>query len=283
MTDTDAAKEREWWGSLVGEEIFHNTWSNPPYDPMPVVEFIHDRIGDACAVVDLGAGPGRLAQYVQTMGDAYAVAGLASPEHRVVHCIDIAENMVAEARRRGLLATMCDGRRIPIGTGTVDAVYSVTMLQHIPKGAQAAYVGEMARILRPGGVALFTFVERGAEGIEDQFLSHHVDRSLYLTWTRRVGFGRLEWLGPAPGTHPQWVWCAAVKTQQQVPPGGDRFPPRSRPTPPPPPAPACCGRCKHPVRSHMSRTNPDGFYDAGCTEPGCGCGFGFEVENKENR
>ncbi|HET9060938.1 MAG TPA: class I SAM-dependent methyltransferase [Acidimicrobiales bacterium] len=59
----------------------------------------------------------------------------------------------AFARQR-LLAMPADGLALPFRTGTFDAVYSLSSIEHFGGHAQAAgAVREMCRVLRPGGVA----------------------------------------------------------------------------------------------------------------------------------
>lgn len=98
----------------------------------------------AWVVADLGCGTGNAAEVL-------------APVVRRVLAVDQSEAMLAAARKRlaGLRNVdfvRGDLESLPIETGTVDAAVCVLVLHHLPDPAKA--VREMARILRPGGVAL---------------------------------------------------------------------------------------------------------------------------------
>jgi malonyl-CoA O-methyltransferase len=100
------------------------------------------------AILDLGAGtgqciPGLFARY---------------PRAQVI-ALDIAWSMVARARDRGrwLRRPRCvcgDAERLPFASGRFDLVFSNLTLQWC-NGLETAF-GELQRVLRPGGLLLFT-------------------------------------------------------------------------------------------------------------------------------
>jgi ubiquinone/menaquinone biosynthesis C-methylase UbiE len=96
---------------------------------------------DGVRVVDVGCGTGE---------DAAAIASVD------VIGLDRSVRMTNEARRRHreLLLAVADGRRLPIASGSVDAVRADRVLQHLA-AAQVALV-EWRRVLRRGG-ALISF------------------------------------------------------------------------------------------------------------------------------
>jgi SAM-dependent methyltransferase len=98
--------------------------------------------------VDFGCGVGRLtralaARYAQAIG------------------IDISPSMLAQAR--ALNAQVANVRFVENATaqlefladGSVDFLYSVLTLHHIPASLQRAYIGEFLRVLAPEGLAVF--------------------------------------------------------------------------------------------------------------------------------
>ena len=98
--------------------------------------------------VDFGCGVGRLsralaARYTHVLG------------------VDIAPSMLAQARR--LHANVDNLRFVEnaknrldfIADGSVDFVYSVITLHHMPAALQLAYIGEFMRIVAPGGLVAF--------------------------------------------------------------------------------------------------------------------------------
>ncbi|WP_255149951.1 class I SAM-dependent methyltransferase [Halorarius halobius] len=84
-------------------------------------------------VLDVGGGTGRAAR---ALGDATV--------------IDAAQGMLTEARASGLDAVQGDAGRLPVRTGSVDAVIIVDALHHFPDAAAA--IEDAARVLRAGGV-----------------------------------------------------------------------------------------------------------------------------------
>ena len=112
------------------------------------------------SALDFGCGVGRLTQ------------ALAEPFHEV-HGVDVAESMIAEARRHNRRGERCSYHlsttsRLPFDAGRFDFVLSLITLQHMPAGPASRYISEFVRVLAPGGVACFqipsTPVEPAAEG-----------------------------------------------------------------------------------------------------------------------
>jgi SAM-dependent methyltransferase len=98
-------------------------------------EYLDSHIGpatDARLVVDLGCGAGEL---VRVIGSRYA--------H--VHCVgvDIADSP-------GLPFVTFDGERLPFRSGSIDAMVSRQVLEHVRR--PAPLFSEISRVLRPGGV-----------------------------------------------------------------------------------------------------------------------------------
>ncbi|QLC34307.1 class I SAM-dependent methyltransferase [Halarchaeum sp. CBA1220] len=89
---------------------------------------------DVERVLDLAGGTGRTAA--------------ALPDYDVT-VLDAAAGMLREARAKGLPVVRGDATRLPVATGSVDAVVVTDALHHLD--APAA-IGEAARVLRPGGV-----------------------------------------------------------------------------------------------------------------------------------
>lgn len=115
-----------------------------------VLDYVRDlnlRVGEQRAL-DFGCAVGRL---TQALGRHF--------KHAVG--LDIATSMVERARqlnRHGDRVTYAvnphpDLRDFP--DHSFDFVYTNKVLQHIPPRAQAGYIGEFVRVLRPDGVAVF--------------------------------------------------------------------------------------------------------------------------------
>ena len=59
-----------------------------------------------------------------------------------------------------------EGFRFPVETGTIDAAYLYSVASHLPEADLRIYLGELARLLAPGGrVFLTAFVEEGVPAI----------------------------------------------------------------------------------------------------------------------
>jgi SAM-dependent methyltransferase len=106
-------------------------WQRPARDlPGAVLSFLQDVTG---LVVDVGCGPGR---YLSR------IAG-ERPDLRVLG-LDLSPGMRPRA--------VADAQQLPLADGVAGAVLAMHMLYHVPDIDRA--IGELARVLRPGGVAI---------------------------------------------------------------------------------------------------------------------------------
>jgi SAM-dependent methyltransferase len=98
-------------------------------------------IGDATRVLDVGAGTGALTAALRDAAPRAEVTALdpSSAMLRVAH------------DRAGATVCLADAARLPVASGSVDAVLLAYVLFHLAD--PAAGVGEAARVLRPGGRA----------------------------------------------------------------------------------------------------------------------------------
>jgi SAM-dependent methyltransferase len=93
--------------------------------------------------LDVGCGTGALTQTVLTAADPAVVLGIDPSPGYVAY----ARSGVADRRARFAVA---DGRRLPVGDASVDAVVSGLVLNFVPDPGRA--VREMARATRAGGL-----------------------------------------------------------------------------------------------------------------------------------
>lgn len=100
-------------------------------------------LGGEC--VELGCGAGRLTRML---------AG----EFERVHALDVSTEMIAKAREAtpdNVEFHQVDGTRVPLPDESVDAVFSVHVLQHLDDfGDVSAYITDATRTLRPGGTLM---------------------------------------------------------------------------------------------------------------------------------
>ena len=87
-------------------------------------------------LVDVGCGAGVLAPHVAHLG------------HRHLG-VDVVPGSAVLARERGVTPLLGDARSIPLSDGCADVVVAGEVLEHVPDLQRV--VGEVTRILRPGG------------------------------------------------------------------------------------------------------------------------------------
>jgi SAM-dependent methyltransferase len=68
--------------------------------------------------------------------------------------LDYSETAVGICRRRGIDVLRADATKLPVSSNSVDLVIAFDVLEHIDKDNAAA--AEIARVLRPGGMALIS-------------------------------------------------------------------------------------------------------------------------------
>jgi SAM-dependent methyltransferase len=145
-------------------------------------------IDPADRVLDLGCGVGRVTRALA--GRAAGVIGL-----------DVSGEMLARARElnpglENVEWVHGDGRTLrPLENGSLDGCFSHVVFQHIPEPETTlGYVREMARVLRPGGWALFQLstdpaVHAAGGGVRGRLGA--------FTGRGPRGRGKPEWIGAA--------------------------------------------------------------------------------------
>src|ERR1044071_76449 len=101
-----------------------------------------ERYAAGKAVLEVGCGTGLILH--RTARFARSATG-----------IDLSGGMLARAHQRGLRVVQASATDLPIATASVDVAYSFKVLAHIPDIEGA--LGEMARVVRPGGWVLAEF------------------------------------------------------------------------------------------------------------------------------
>jgi len=109
----------------------------------------------------LGGRPAGRVLKTDLFDEAFGGGLLAALSRRggVVVGVDVSPRVVeaARARHRGLEAAVADVRRLPFEDASFDAAVSDSTLDHFDSSADiAAALGELARVLRPGGRLLLT-------------------------------------------------------------------------------------------------------------------------------
>ncbi|MGH8172597.1 MAG: class I SAM-dependent methyltransferase, partial [Rhodanobacteraceae bacterium] len=135
--------------------------------------------------LDFGCGAGRLSR------------ALAAHFEHVVG-VDVSGSMIETARALNADVANVEFRENPspsigsVADGSVDLVYSIMTLQHIPAELAAGYVDEFFRVLAPGGVASFQFVDAPDQSLRGKFFGRVSNRWLNplrrLAWRRQAVF-----------------------------------------------------------------------------------------------
>jgi SAM-dependent methyltransferase len=162
----DLEANRRFWDAKAQENAYWYVSSYGPYDRRDLDEFWNSgpliwkdlktatgfRPGGTEVVVEIGCGVGRLTRAM-------------APEVGRVHALDLSAEMLARARELGLAnATFhqADGQSLAgLPNDTADLVLAYCVFQHLPsEEVLGAYLREMLRVARPGGLVAFTLTPR---------------------------------------------------------------------------------------------------------------------------
>ncbi len=102
------------------------------------------------AVLDVGCGPGVYASACLDRGFRY-------------HGLDASPGMIDEGRKRlggreGVDLAVGDARRLPYPADSFDAALCLGVLEYVSKEDEALCLQEMTRVVKPGGVIVFSFL-----------------------------------------------------------------------------------------------------------------------------
>lgn len=100
--------------------------------------------GRRLRVLDAGCGTGELSAWLRARADVVSVD------------LSAASLTVARGRPEGLRVVQGDLTRLPVRSGSVDAVVSNVVLPHLPDDMVARTLVELHTALRPGGTLVFT-------------------------------------------------------------------------------------------------------------------------------
>jgi SAM-dependent methyltransferase len=118
-------------------------------------------LNESTHVVDIGCGTGRLA------------AQLAARKHPQYSGFDIMESAVTYARDLCRMPAwkfaVTDGLRIDVENGTGDMACFFSVFTHITHEHTFLYLKEAARLLKPGGLVIFTYLEFAVHSHWDAF------------------------------------------------------------------------------------------------------------------
>ena len=110
-------------------------------------DFTRDRNGEYARWLDFGCGCGRVARY---LGRA--------PEVRRLYGVDVDAVQIRWARRHlpGAFQTMPTSPSLAFASASFDVVYAISIFTHLNEREQFAWLADLRRILRPGGLLIAT-------------------------------------------------------------------------------------------------------------------------------
>ena len=122
--------------------------------------------GDVC---DLGCGPGHVARYLRDAGAA-------------VFGVDLSPRMVDEARRLNPDISFREGDMLALDlpSGSLAGIAAFYAIVNLPHDVLPAVFGQMARVLRPGGLLLLAFHAGTAATRETELWGRPIDMGFYL-------------------------------------------------------------------------------------------------------
>lgn len=136
-----AFEETHWWSAALWRVAEH--WLDATI-----------RGRDGLDALDVGCGAGLTLDRLAERPEVGRVVG-----------IDPSPEAVARARRRGRRAVGASALALPFGAGSFDVATCLDVIQHLPPGSHPAAARELARVLKPGGVAIVR-TNAGRDGVD---------------------------------------------------------------------------------------------------------------------
>jgi SAM-dependent methyltransferase len=167
---------------VYADEIYGEL-KGKPFD-REVLDRFADRVRRKGRVCDLGCGPAQIARYLKDRGvEAFG--------------LDFSAGMLAEARRLNpdLYFVQASMLALGLAADTLAGLAAFYSIIHIPRRQVVSALGEICRVLQPGGGLLLTFHLGSEDSHHEEMLGHAVslDVALFTTaemsrYLRETGF-----------------------------------------------------------------------------------------------
>lgn len=163
----------------IDYSIQYEKWHNDsPEHYAETARFYRDLLGPilksldkSSRVLDVGCGTGLLVNALRSFGFSD------------VEGVDLSPQQVEAARAAGLPCTLVDehylAHRAEIEPASLDAVFLMDVLEHIPVASQMAFVGAISRLLKPSGMLVISVPNAN---------SSFAARWRYIDWTHCCAF-----------------------------------------------------------------------------------------------
>lgn len=181
--------EDDYWMGVTEKEDFEaKFFDDPTISTDDTVKAVTEALGSPQSILEIGCGYGRIAGKVKEAFPQSEVTG-----------IDINKEII----KRGLGdVKYLVSNKIP--EGKWDAIYSVTVFQHLPSEKKQKYISDAAKSLNKDGVLLVQFIE----GERDNFVDHWATPGAMEGWFEEAGL-KIESIENK--VHPQWSWIKGIK------------------------------------------------------------------------
>ncbi|MEY2426440.1 MAG: hypothetical protein QOI61_2012, partial [Actinomycetota bacterium] len=141
-----AANDELWsaWDWSAGGEEWDR--GNADFTQSVIRELLRPTLRGHATIVEIGPGAGRWSEEIVALSERAYLCDVS------VRALDLCRDRFAG--RENVTYLLSDGRTLRgVPDGAADAVWSFDVFVHIAPVDVASYVGEIARVLRPGGVA----------------------------------------------------------------------------------------------------------------------------------
>ena len=144
--DNSADENRERWNRWDWSQMGEEWTASEAWKQALVDEVLLPTIPAGGTVLEIGPGGGRWSVILAPRSERLVLVDVAQKP------LDLVAERLKDADNVEYVLT--DGSALEgVGDASVDAVWSFDVFVHVAPGDQAGYLGEIARVLRPGGVA----------------------------------------------------------------------------------------------------------------------------------
>jgi ubiquinone/menaquinone biosynthesis C-methylase UbiE len=181
--DNSPVENRKRWDAWDWSRLGEEWTASDPWKQALVDEVLLPTIPAGGTVVEIGPGGGRWSVVLQPRSERLILVDVAQRP------LDLVGERLRDASNLQLLLT--DGASLRgIDDATVDAVWSFDVFVHVAPLTQADYLAELARVLRPGGVAAIHHADGRNRGMAPsrQGWRAPMTAELFATLARERGF-----------------------------------------------------------------------------------------------